>query len=255
MLVANSITQARQRVLQQGIQQTNRYAFYFPRLTGNERLALYPFSVVLPGYGFDLLDHSIWSTVRKIPFRKNYTDLQVTFIVGATNYKNFITLWDRVYVTKQNKLTSPYIEPIDDAFNRGDYFGSVQNQGVLSGTGLAQLALGVGQVVEALVRPDAYNTILTSNSQYNTVTGLGGATNYVSNISTEVAEIHLLNNDSYGKTSQGTDTATQSGPKANTVIKFNSAFVSQISPVQLTSVDTGYTTFTASLKFATIECY
>ena len=88
MNFAKSMLAARTSILQQGIQQTNRYVFKESNSDPE-----YPYSVVLPGYGYDLIDHSIWSIIRKIPFRKTYTELQVTFIVGSDNYSRYINKW------------------------------------------------------------------------------------------------------------------------------------------------------------------
>ena len=101
MKFARSMAKARASILEQGIQQTNRY--FFRRSSGPIE---YPYSVVLPGYGYDLMDHSIWSVIRKIPFRKTYTDLQVTFIVGSNNYKSYLNEWQSM-ITSPEPTTSP----------------------------------------------------------------------------------------------------------------------------------------------------
>lgn len=199
MKFAQSMAKARASILEQGIQQTNRY--FFRRGSGPTE---YPYSVVLPGYGYDLMDHSIWSVIRKIPFRKTYTDLQVTFIVGSNNYKSYLNEW-------QSMITSPEGSA---AVN-----GLTKVQRFINANGVSQ------------------SNIETNNAD-GKVSGGGGAVNYMDKIYTNFVYFGLL---------KETDSSD-----LNTSFTFNEAFISQIAPVQLTSVETGYSTFQVNYKFASV---
>ena len=203
MKFAQSMAKARASILEQGIQQTNRY--FFRRGSGPIE---YPYSVVLPGYGYDLMDHSIWSVIRKIPFRKTYTDLQVTFIVGSNNYKSYLNEW-------QSMITSP--EP------------TISQVPSRSSTSALKTFTNTYGVSSSNIEKDNAN---------GKVSGGGGAVNYMDKIYTNFVYFGLL---------KETDSSD-----LNTYFTFNEAFISQIAPVQLTSVETGYSTFQVNYKFASM---
>lgn len=205
MKFAQSMAKARARILEQGIQQTNRY--FFRRGSGPIE---YPYSVVLPGYGYDLMDHSIWSVIRKIPFRKTYTDLQVTFIVGSNNYKSYLNEW-------QSMITSPEptISPVPTTASQ-----------VLSG------------LKDFAIKNGVSSSNIETNNADGKVYGGGGAVNYLDKIYTNFVYFGLLK-----------ETGTND---LNAYFTFNEAFISQIAPIQLTSVETGYSTFQVNYKFASM---
>jgi len=194
MKFVESMSKARASILEQGIQQTNRY--FFRRGSGPKE---YPYSVVLPGYGYDLMDHSIWSVIRKIPFRKTYTDLQVTFIVGSNNYKSYLNEW-------QDMITSP-VPTTSTAQSFVKKYG-------ISGENIEE------------------------SNEGGAVTGKGGAVNYIDKIYTNFVYLGLQ---------KETDSSDH-----NAYFTFSEAFISQIAPVQLTSVETGYSTFQVNYKFASM---
>jgi len=205
MNFAKSMLAARASILQQGIQQTNRYVFKESNSDPE-----YPYSVVLPGYGYDLIDHSIWSIIRKIPFRKTYTELQVTFIVGSDNYSRYINKW-------QSAISKPVRS----------------NGGVSSAANFAQLnGIGTGGF-------DADVALLTDETSNGAIDilGSGGAVNYMDKFYTNDVTISLL---------------SESDNSTNALFIFHEAFISQIAPIQLTSVETGYSTFQVNYKFASV---
>jgi hypothetical protein len=214
MKFTNSMLEARSSILKQGIQQTNRYKFRYPNLYYQYKevddIFQYPYSIVLPGFGFDLIDHSIWSVIRKIPFRKTYSELQVTFILGTSNYKKFIGVWDSL-------ITTP----------------NITNNGAVSNVWAYSSENGIS--------PDSFDISggLLTSEKYNgeaTIPGKGGATNYMDLIHDDNVYIQLL--DETGN--------------STTILTFHESFVSQIAPVQLTSTETGYSTFQVNFKFAKV---
>lgn len=226
MNISENMLNARENILKQGIQQTNRYRMFYPRLgspyvysdlgTRSEMgLYLYPYSVVLPGYGFDLIDHSMWSIIRKIPFRKTYSELQVTFIVGTSNYKSFVKIWDSI-ITKPARSNDGSVSDTWSYATKNGVSPSVFEEQEGSGTGFLTSDSGTGD---------------------KTVTGLGGGVNYMNKIHEDFVTISLLDE--------------QKNP--TTEFTFHESFISQIAPVQLTSTETGYSTFQVNFKFARVS--
>lgn len=231
--IPGSITQARANILSEGIQQTNRYAMFYPPISND---LLYPYNITLPGLGYDFIDHSIWSIPRKIPFRKTFTDVEVTFIVGNSNYKNMISWW------------SGLITSVRGGNNTG---GGQQGKG----ENLTEFAAQNGVSPSAVEQPDtpagaveAITEFLSkageavTNNVEGFVKGSGGATNYMDKIYYDTLTIQLLN-EQY-------DT-----PVARSTLMFEEAYISQIAQVNLTSVETGYSPFKVFFKFANLITY
>lgn len=232
--IPGTITQARANILGQGIQQTNRYSMFYAPMSSD---LLYPYNVTLPGLGYDFIDHSIWSIPRKIPFRKTFTDVEVTFIVGNSNYKNTISWWSGL-------ITSV----------RGGNNTDGNGQGG-QGEDLTEFAAKNGVSPSAVEQPttpsstvDAIKDFLTkatdpvTNNVEGFVKGSGGATNYMDKIYYDTLTIQLL--------SEQYDT-----PVARSTLVFEEAYISQIAQVNLTSVETGYSPFKIFFKFANLITY
>ena len=96
MPVSNTVTQFRQDVLKKGGPQiASKYRVNFFRSTGSESIIeCYPLSVVLPGRIFSLYEHDIWGPVRKIPYKRGYTQCNVTFLIYQDwRERRFIESW------------------------------------------------------------------------------------------------------------------------------------------------------------------
>lgn len=83
MPVSNAVTQFRQDVIKKGGPQiASKYRVRLFRSTGSDPfLECYPLSVVLPGRIFSLYEHDIWGPVRKIPYKRGYTQCNMTFLI------------------------------------------------------------------------------------------------------------------------------------------------------------------------------
>lgn len=229
MQISNNMLQARQRILENGIQQTNRYRFKFSRMDK----FLYPYEIILPGLGFESIDHSIWSVVRKIPFRKSFTDLQVKFIMGKSNYAEWIDFWNYSYIVTPNSLT-------------GDRLANAERNNIVallnSGVSIYNSDEGSGANNPAIpttgVVGDLTNMTLALRQQNPVGQAIGGSPEYSNYIQGDYVSISLL------------DESGNLG--VNSSLYFYEAYVTQIQPTQLTSVETGYSTFTVNFKFAKI---
>ena len=238
MILPYSMEEARAKILEQGIQQTNRYAFYYPKFSSTD--LLYPYNITLPGLGYDFIDHSIWSIIRKIPFRRTHTDLEITFVMGKKNYANSINMWNQM-------ITSPKLGG-----------GAVQNGGPLRSTEESRrwaqetgVSPSVGEDegtpegIDGFIRrliPDIpiinYGRNIVSENIPGFIAGTGGASNYMDDIYNDDLTIYILN---------------ETDMSINFSIKFEEAYVSQVAQVQMTSVETGYSPFKVFFKFAQMQ--
>jgi hypothetical protein len=229
-----SMDEARVKILEQGIQQTNRYAFYYPRYSKG---LLYPYNITLPGLGYDFIDHSIWSIPRKIPFRKTHTDLEVTFIMGKKNYSNSINLWNQM-------ITSPKL----GVQNGGPLRSQEASRQWAQQNGVSPLFgedEGTPEGLDEAIR-DVIPNFPIVNFDRNAVSenipgfipGTGGASNYMDDIYQNDLIIYILNETDMSPTF---------------AIKFEEAYVSQVAQVQMTSVETGYSPFKIFFKFTQMQ--
>lgn len=229
-----TINQARANILGQGIQQTNRYQMYYPKMVNEP---LYPYNITLPGLGYDFIDHSIWSIQRKIPFRKTFTDLEVTFIVGNSNYSNAISWW------------SSAVSGVRGGSSTGGQNGGTSLSQVAAANGVSPSAvegppetvLGglLGTLGEAIDEITALADPITNNVE-GFANGSGGASNYIDKFYHDgTLIIQLMDEKAHDK------------PK--TTLVFTEAYISQIAQVNLTSVETGYSPFKIFFKFATVR--
>lgn len=238
---------ARVKALEQGIQQTNRYQILYPKFGSS---LLYPYSITLPGFGYDLVEHSIWAVPRKIPFRRTHTDLEVTFITGKKNYSNMINIWNRL-------MTSPRFI---GSGNGGAILGKGASNSFAQANGVSPSATENGgpptpreQPIDSEGNPTEFGTgffdklpiladythNLNSENIDGRIPGNGGALNF-STITNDYLILNLLN---------------EKDNSVNTQIEFHEVYVSQVSQVQLTSVDTGYSPFKVFFKFTSCVTY
>lgn len=241
MKFATNITQSRSNILTSGIQQTNRYRLFYPQFS---KEYLYPYNITLPGLGYDFIDHSIWSIPRKIPFRKTFTDLEVTFIVGNSNYKTSISWWN-------GAITNPK----GSSQNGIGFFEEREKpdiKTVLGNAGLSPSAAeggaeqnespAIDQLQGAI---DDVNKFVEDNFTGVTdnvkgdIYGFGGAANYMDDIYSNKLIIDLLD--------------ASDSSKVITSFTFNEVYISQIAQVNLTSTETGYSPFKIFFKFAQVS--
>ena len=243
MRLPRSIPQARTNILQQGIQQTNRYAVSY---SGDNDLK-YPYAITLPGYGYDLIDHSIWSINRKIPFRKSQTDVELTFIVGNTNYLDYVYYWNNLISSPKNNNTVMKDPGASANFaaSNGIAQSEMENQGGPSVESTPEddsEYSGVSVLGNPLTPPSNFGSpnlgpnLLNAQLQ-GIINGQGGAASYMNSIYNNTLTVYLLDEQHYTR---------------NTFV-FEEAYISQISPVQLTSTETGYSPFKVSFRFATMR--
>jgi hypothetical protein len=96
MPISNAVTQFRQDVIKKGGPQiASKYEVTLFRSTGSPPvIKCYPLSVVLPGRIFSLYEHDLWGPVRKIPYKRGYTQCNMTFLIYQDwEERKFIESW------------------------------------------------------------------------------------------------------------------------------------------------------------------
>jgi len=224
MLISTDMNNARQNILRSGIQQTNRYRFFFSPMN----VFLYPYEIILPGLGYESIEHSIWSIIRKIPFRKSFTDLQVKFIIGNDNYSHFINLWDSLIPKPSNSFGY-----MSDA----DAISLLLNSGA-SPTVEGEDTSSAVEDQQTVSFSEIQDNFLSTRTPQNIGYARGGAPQYDDYIKSSFVIVSLLKEDKL---------------QINTTLIFEEAYITQIQPTQLTSVETGYSTFTVNFKFASLR--
>lgn len=223
MISSFDMLNARQNILANGIQQTNRYRV-FMSMGPQARLFLYPFEIIMPGYGYETLEHALWSTSRKVPYRKSYTELQLKFVIGNKNYAEYIEFFNGL-MPNPIQSTKP------------------------TGNDILQKLLQANASVDTLevdtdnnaVPKQITNVIEVTRQNPNAFIGeaIGGSPIYMNSVYPNFVQVDLL--DEYFTII----------PRSSVV--FDETQVSQIQPTQLTSVETGFSTFTVNIRFARMK--
>lgn len=255
MYPADNMRQARANILAQGIQQTNRYKIEYNSVQSGEFQA-YPYAITLPGYGYDLIDHSLWAISRKIPFRRSNTEVELTFIVGNHNYGNYIYFWNNLLGNPKKNINK--IKTADEIGGFAAKNGADANEangavGVTDNVTVDNTTQGntpteqstgeytIGFNIPEL--PDIGSLNKGTNARIGSpgeAQGWGGAAAYKDEIYENELTVWLLD---------------ENMETNGSVFVFEEAYISQISEVQLTSAETGYSPFKVSFRFTTMYSY
>jgi len=116
MPVSNSIQNFRENVINRGggPQYASKYIATMVWPQGSR--TYYPLSVVLPGRNYAFFEHDIWGPIRKIPYKRGYTQCNMTFIIYQDwEERNFIERWMNSVVLNSNRRfdeTALYTEAV-----------------------------------------------------------------------------------------------------------------------------------------------
>jgi len=108
--ISNTITQFREDVLSRGGPQIS--GMYEVTLAQNNTspVVCYPLNVVLPGRVFITYDHDIWGTIRKIPYKRGYTQCSMTFVVYQDwAERTYIESWMNSIIRNDNRSVEQQI--------------------------------------------------------------------------------------------------------------------------------------------------
>ena len=79
--ISKTIQEFREDVLSRGGPQISSMYQVILNHPGQSPIVCYPLSVIVPGRQFMFYEHDLWGTIRKIPFKRGYTQCHMSFIV------------------------------------------------------------------------------------------------------------------------------------------------------------------------------
>ena len=79
--INSTINQFREEISSRGLQIASLYEVTLFHTASGEPLICYPLSVVIPGREFVFYNHDVWGPTRKIPYKRQYTQSTMSFII------------------------------------------------------------------------------------------------------------------------------------------------------------------------------
>jgi hypothetical protein len=186
----NSITNFRQKVLNNGgMQQVSRYLCSFSDPVG-EVIECYPESITLPQRSFVQVPFSYWGPAEQIPIRREYGECAMTFIIYQDWYeRKYFERWMNLviptYATQQSSSDGigigQAILPIANPFNfeveaskYSDYSNSKDKQlGTIIVYNLKNDDFNLNSSNSAVIMYDAYPVSITPTSLSSEASGYG----------------------------------------------------------------------------------
>ncbi len=219
MPISNTIQEFRAGVLQKGGPQiASKYKLNM--FFNGESLDCYPLSVVLPGRNFSLYEQDLYGPVRKVPYKRSYTQCNVTFLVYQDwQERRFLENWMNLIVYNKKPGTGS-TEVLDGNLNLVEC--------------LASSASTIGQ-------RDAQSTSEASLTGSGTDSIPSGSYRDYANYKNGRGRISI----------QTLSSLDQNNTTSLTILK--EAYPAFISPLTLGSDGTGYPTFTVGFQFNQYE--
>lgn len=210
--INRTINQFREEINSRGIQKA---AFYEVTMVHGESIICYPLSVVTPGRSFIYYNHDIWGPTRKIPYKRTYTECNMSFIIhGDWGERIFLEQWANDGISNISGLNLATSTPLDS-----------------SGNGVTDLSSA-----QALA-----DTIVESGSS-SSPRSIGNYSDYVDYLGgLGTVKIKCLN--------------TNDKDKANIEFVLREAYPSKLSPITLASDGGSYATFNVTFQFREYEVY
>lgn len=213
--VSNTIQQFREDVMSRGGPQIA--SMYQVTLAHSEQpsLVCYPLSVVVPGRQFIFYEHDLWGTIRRVPYKRGYTQCHMSFII----YQDWA---ERTYIeTWMNTI----VKNTQSAAN-----------GVSVGTGTPATSAGI-------ISPNAAASSAALSSSLATGGPLSSSAQFSQNY-----EDYIDYLAGYGSI-QISFINSQNKSSANRTILLKEAYPAAISQMAIASDGTGYPTFNATFQF------
>ena len=214
--ISNTILQFREDVLSRGGPQISGMYQVTLAQSSNAPIVCYPMNVILPGRTFITYDHDIWGTIRKIPYKRAYTQCSMTFVVYQDwAERTYIESWMNSIIRNDNRTVEQQIA-----------LDSQENTTAEPST--SQLEI---QVYETLSGAISDGAVLSSDANFG-VSKYNDYIDYYSGIGTIIIE--CLNSQT---------------KEANRKITLKEAYPATISPLTLASDGSGYPTFTVGFQY------
>lgn len=232
MPVSSTVQQFRQGVIKKGGPQIA--AKYRASLTAPfGSILAYPLSIILPGRNFVFYDHDLWGPVRKIPFKRGYTQCNMSFVIYQDWYeRKFLEQWmNFMIIPSTAKSGGTNFKEVNTIFNNED-----------SQTGLVGLLGTIGQSTL-----DFFSS-LTEGAPPTALFGIAESQSNDASSKNSYAEyVNYSNVRNSGRIT--IECLNSKSGKPNTTFSLYEAYPAQITPVALGSDGTGYPSFTVSFQF------
>jgi hypothetical protein len=79
--INTTLNEFRQEISTRGLQIASLYEVTLSHTASGQPLVCYPMSVVVPGREFVYYNHDVWGPTRKIPYKRQYTQSTMSFII------------------------------------------------------------------------------------------------------------------------------------------------------------------------------
>lgn len=238
MPVSRTVQQFRENVIARGgpqIAAKYKVSLYAP----GGYLVCYPLSVILPGRNFSFYEHDIWGPTRRVPYKRGYTQCNMTFIVYQDwAERKFMEAW-------MNYLVSNKAGTGNRSNNVSTLDGEMDIQQGQTSTGLDDEIAG-------------FIGLYNNAGELNTDT-LNRLVNYSSNIKDSQSK-SAISDSNYNDWANYNNTRfkgrvvieclnAQDQNASNFSLELKEAYPAQISPLALGSDGTGYPSFTATFQY------
>ena len=213
--ISKTIQEFRENVTSRGGPQISSMYQVILSHPGQEPIVCYPLSIVIPGRQFMFYEHDLWGTVRKIPFKRGYTQCHMSFIV----YQDWA---ERTYI--ETWMNSIIKNTQSDAGVNGS-----------NSLGVAVPTVGLNEVQQAA----AINKSLSSGGPLSKDASFSSAYEDYVDYSSGIGAISISFLNSQNKDS------------ANRQLILKEVFPAAISQMSMASDGTAYPTFNTTFQFNT----
>lgn len=214
--VSNTITQFREDVIARGGPQISGMYEVILSQASNSPITCYPLSVVLPGRLFITYDHDIWGTIRKVPYKRGYTQCSMTFVVYQDWVeRTYIESWMNSIIRNDNRTIEQQIA-LDSQQNSTSEPSNPQLTEEQATAITTSLSTGGPQDADANFGSSKFNDYLDYYGGIGTI--------YIKCLNSQTKE-------------------------PNKIITLKEAYPATISPLTLAADGSGYPTFTVSFQY------
>jgi hypothetical protein len=204
-----------------GPQISSRYEVTLSHLD-QEPIVCYPLSVIVPGRNFVFYEHDLWGTVRKIPYKRGYTQCHMSFIVYQDwAERTYVEKWMNTIVRNSQK------DGVNFDPNENQVQPNILTDEISTATALSQQANYGGPLASDAYFGMQYEDFIDYNAGFGTIL------------------IKFMNSGTARPTTVGTD----GEDTVNKSIILKEAFPAAISQMSMASDGSGYPTFNVTFQF------
>lgn len=141
--INSTINQFRQEINTRGIQKASLYEV---TMVHGDSIVCYPLSIVTPGRQFIYYNHDIWGPTRKVPYKRMYTQCNMSFIIHDDwGERIFLEKWANDAIKNQSGLNLAVATNLDSNGNEqtdADSISAINSAIVESGSSNSPRSIG-----------------------------------------------------------------------------------------------------------------